>query len=87
MSVFSAVVFDAMFVHTAGHGYLQVKCKDIAVVGTKPSSYSPTDGEFIFLEEDVDAGEFMDAVSEMGAGIRITHTNDPIWEEYIDSIW
>lgn len=83
----NATVFEGLFIQTPGHGYLRVKRADVAAVGITPSSYSPSDDAFFFLEEDCDANEFLDSVTDAGFGFRMNHTNAPMWEEYIESLW
>jgi hypothetical protein len=83
----NSVVFEAMFISTPSHGYLQVPNNAVRAVGVKPSQFSVSDGMFFFLEEDCDAPEFMDACAEAGFGLRMTHSNASHWEEYIESLW
>lgn len=47
-----------------GHGWLKVPMKEIEELGIKISEFSYQDGDFGYLEEDLDAGTFMRAYKE-----------------------
>lgn len=47
-----------------GHGWLKVPMKEIEELGLKISEFSYQDGDFGYLEEDLDAGTFMRAYKE-----------------------
>jgi len=60
-----------------GHGWLRVPRQEIKDAGIAVTAYSYWDGQYGYLEEDIDAGRFIDA-----AGI----TSDQIVYEY-DCEW
>ena len=54
------------FITDPGHGWLQVPLEDVHALGIadKISRYSYVDQKFAYLEEDVDAGRFIEALKE-----------------------
>lgn len=66
------------FFFDAGHGWLRVTPEDITRVGLSRlalSEYSYTDGNFLFLEEDMDMGLFC-------AAYRAKYGRDPGFVEW-----
>jgi len=66
-----------------GHAWLAVKRKELIRLGiiNQISSYSYQKGGTVYLEEDCDAGLFMDAKKKVGEPIEIKETykeNTPI---------
>lgn len=49
---------------TPSHGYLEVAKADAEAVGFVPTAYSYESTSLLFLEEDCDAGTFLDMVEE-----------------------
>ena len=58
------------FISDDGHGWLSVPLKEIAQLGIKDtiSQYSYINGKSAYLEEDSDAGKFLDARKKAGHG-------------------
>ena len=52
------------FFSTPSHGYLEVAKTDAEAVGFVPTGYSYESDSLLFLEEDCDAGTFLDMVEE-----------------------
>ena len=66
-----------------GHGWLEVERSDLDALGIsdKISRYSYSKGEKAYLEEDCDAGLFLDSAKNQGWTINIKETyqeNTPI---------
>ncbi len=73
------------FFTDAGHGWLQVSHKELAELGIadKISSFSYSDGEFAYLEEDCDASVFVDAkgwTTLKGEYYETYHDESPVRE-------
>lgn len=49
------------YVHDAGHGWLRVPLADFPDARDFGTGFGYDDGDFVFLEEDCEAGLFMDA--------------------------
>lgn len=63
--------------HTdAGHGWLAVKRKELVDLGilNKISHYSYQNGGTVYLEEDCDAGHFLEAKKAKGEEVGIKHS-------------
>jgi len=56
----------------SGHGWLSVKRKEIVELGIsdKISSFSYANGKSVYLEEDCDAGVYIDAQRERGVTVK-----------------
>ena len=54
-----------------GHGWLAVPLETLSDWGIKPSSYSFRDAENGYLEEDCDAGLFMQAAKARGVAVEL----------------
>lgn len=73
------------FLSDGGHGWLSVTLKDVAALGVAAdiSTYSHMNERRAFLEEDCDAGIFMDAAKAAGWDITIkesdTSMSGPHW--------
>ena len=65
------------FVSDPGHGYLRVKLEDLVKYGVekKISPYSFKNDKFGWLEEDIDAGTFLEAVKAAGDEPNITYVS------------
>lgn len=50
------------FHNDAGHGWLRVPFVELIELGLQPTEFSYTDGEYAYLEEDLDAGNFLRAL-------------------------
>ena len=61
------------FISDPGHGWLQVHNTVIKASGVAPkiSSYSYQDRDFWYLEEDCDAGIFLDEMKRRGIEVEI----------------
>lgn len=62
-----------------GHGWLEVRVAEAAIVGLKPSDFSECSyrtGQRLFLEEDCDAPLFINAWKNSGRTITIVEEND-----------
>lgn len=59
------------------HGWLSVPRKDVIALGVagKISSYSYQKGNRVYLEEDMDAGIFLDAAKAAGWEISFKHSH------------
>ena len=62
------------FISDAGHGWLRVPKSECE--GLVFSTYSYTDGHFLYLEEDCDAGIFMEAKRLTEREINWTNVDD-----------
>ena len=62
-----------LFITDPGHGWLRVPLVDITDSGAPISRYSYRDHTYGYLEEDCDAGAFLQAVADMGGECSITH--------------
>lgn len=60
-----------------GHGWIQVSLEEVKRLGIKPSRYSYQDRTHAYLEEDCDAGLFIEAKKAAGEPYAFTeqHTN------------
>jgi len=69
------------FVSDPGHGYLRVKLEDLVKYGVekKISGYSFKSDRFAFLEEDVDASTFFNALLDAGDTyeLKTSYVNNP----------
>jgi hypothetical protein len=68
------------FISDPGHGWIEVPMNMIDQLGIrhKISPYSYRKGEFAYLEEDCDAGEFVNACKSQGIIPQFTE----VYEEY-----
>ena len=67
------------FHYDAGHGWLKVHIYDAADVGPYAedfSAYSYRNGEHLYLEEDVDAGRFIQAWEKFKRKFDVRHVDD-----------
>jgi hypothetical protein len=68
-----------VFYTDPGHGWLRVKRADIDTLGIRNqiTEYSYVKGDWAYLEEDCDAGTFMEAAKKAGWEVEIkqSHTN------------
>ena len=48
-----------LFISDPGHGWLRVSKEEVKPIKDKISSYSYMDRNYVYLEEDCDAGEFL----------------------------
>jgi hypothetical protein len=66
--------------HTdAGHGWLKVHVRDltdVALTVAEFSAYSYRDGEWLYLEEDLDAGTFIRQWETRVGALNIRHIDD-----------
>lgn len=72
-----------------GHGWLAVAYSDILAVGldTKDfSQYSYVKGQTLFLEEDEDAGNFINAWKSKGFTLKISEVNEPNRDSFVRSL-
>jgi hypothetical protein len=67
------VVQQFNFYYDAGHGWLQVHEEVLNFVGTTApiSKYSYTKDGYVYLEEDCDAGKFLNKLKELGKEYEI----------------
>jgi len=66
-----------LFIDTPGHGYLRVKVEDFVNSGADRnliSKYSGLNTEYLFLEEDCDAGRFIEYLKLKGTPHTIRDT-------------
>jgi hypothetical protein len=67
------------FYHDAGHGWLQVPLDLVVSLKLPISRCSYKRGKFAYLEEDCDAGKFLDCLGTKPTIIEISHgDNSPI---------
>lgn len=64
-----------------GHGWLAVKIKDLASISMAPTDFTPYSyirGQTVYLEEDCDAGLFIDKWRAAGREFKhiVKHTNN-----------
>lgn len=61
------------FINDPGHGWLRVPYQDLVKSGveSKITMYSYRSREFAYLEEDCDAGTFLQALKEKGIAYKI----------------
>lgn len=70
------------FYSTPGHGYLRVPKSTFLKVGANPnkiSSYSGHDEKTLYLEEDCDAGYFLDLLDEKNISYELVHSYKRRW--------
>lgn len=67
------------FYSDPGHGWLAVNLDELIQLGIqdKISSYSYMRGNTVYLEEDCDMAEFMNAMEAKGVQIKLNHINEP----------
>jgi len=70
---------DYYFYSDPGHGWLAVNYDELVELGIqdKISHYSYRQGNTVYLEEDCDMAEFMNALEAKGVEIRIHTINEP----------
>ena len=70
---------DYYFYSDPGHGWLAVNYDELVELGIqdKISSYSYVKGNTVYLEEDCDMAEFMNALEAKGVDINIHIINEP----------
>lgn len=70
---------DYYFYSDPGHGWLAVNYDELVELGIqdKISRYSYRQGNTVYLEEDCDMAEFMNALEAKGVEIRIHTINEP----------
>jgi hypothetical protein len=78
---------DYYFYTDPGHGWLAVNYDELVELGIqdKISSYSYVKGNTVYLEEDCDMAEFMNAMESKGVQIRIHTVNEPTQDSVIRS--
>lgn len=56
------------FINDPGHGWLRVPLADIAALGIEAqiTPYSFTEGQYAYLEEDLDAPRYLEALTAQG---------------------
>lgn len=82
------------------HGWMRVPKKDLVALGIadKISEFSFMDGDYAYLEEDVDFGILLDAMRQMGLDICASHKDYtiagsppcPVWDYdryFYDGTW
>ena len=57
---------EVTYISTSVHGYIKVLVKDVKRLDIKVTNYSFTKGEYIYLEEDIDAQTYLDALDNRG---------------------
>jgi hypothetical protein len=62
-----------VYLNDPGHGWLSVKKKELVDLGieTKISNWSYMKGKSVYLEEDCDAGVYIEAQKERGVIIKV----------------
>lgn len=63
------------WVEDPGHSWLAVPVSEVLESGAIISSYSYTDGAIAYLEEDCDAGAYLQAVGELPQGFPVESCN------------
>ena len=74
------VALSYRFIEDPGHGWLEVPITELHRLGIagQVSSYSYRKGDMAYLEEDCDAGLFLDAKRALGEPLRVTEVyQDP----------
>lgn len=71
--------YDLNWYSDPGHAWLRVKKADALALGItgKVSQYSYHKGQYAYLEEDCDAGLFIEAAQAAGAVVLTTDHNSP----------
>lgn len=64
------------FYSDPGHGWLAVPISDLKEFGVEKqiTQFSYRSGNTAYLEEDVDAGRFIDALTEKGVDLGVTYS-------------
>lgn len=79
-----------IFHYDAGHGWLQVETRlinELDVVGISEYSYMDSSGSMAYLEEDCDAGKFLDVFKLMNPDITIRfHEVDDGYDSFIRNL-
>lgn len=70
---------ELTFIIDPGHGWLKVPIGELAALGIagQITMYSFVDGRFVYLEEDLDAGTYLNARREQG------HPEPVLVDEYV----
>ncbi len=74
------------FYSDPGHGWLAVSYFDVLAVGLDTKDFSDCSyvkGNTLFLEEDLDAGVFLNAWKKLGFTYKINETNEPNRDSFI----
>lgn len=69
-----------------GHGWLEVNKTLIRALHLQPSAYSYHRDDMAYLEEDCDAGDFMEAAKAAGWEINIQSHNEPRNDSWVRSL-
>ena len=64
------------FHEDAGHGWLAVPVEEVKASGIEVSGYSYRKGNMAYLEEDLDAGLFMDAMDLTNNDYNVVYDGD-----------
>lgn len=74
-----SVVFK--FISDPGHGWLEVSLKDFPFAQRSATGFGYKNGDFIYLEEDVEANDFLVECRQRGIAFEIEEINlDEEWE-------
>jgi hypothetical protein len=68
------------FISDPGHGWLEVNLKDFPFAQRSATGFGFKNGDFIYLEEDVEANDFLVELRQRGIAFDIT-------EEILDEEW
>jgi len=69
------------FISDPGHGWLEVSLKDFPFAQRSATGFGYKNGDFIYLEEDVEANDFLVELRQRGIQFDITQeTLDDEWE-------
>jgi len=72
------------WISTPSHGYLKVLTSAVLISQCRPSTYSFSQGDYSYLEEDFDAGAYLRAIEDKERQIPVIYT-DLFIEQYIGS--
>ncbi len=64
---------NVTYISTSTHGYIKALVKDVKRLGIKVTDYSFTKGEHIYLEEDIDAKTYLDALDNRGIDYTLSY--------------
>lgn len=65
------------YISDPGHAWVEVPIAEVKRLGLKPSAYSYQNDGMAYLEEDCDAGDFVEAKKRLGEAYRF----DEVYQE------
>ena len=67
---------DYLWIEDPGHAWLRVPLAEVRASGANISDFSYRQGAYAYLEEDCDAGNFLDAIGLRTASFPHKHVGD-----------